>query len=128
MSTKSDMGTTATGRRRNRPWPEALKREIVAASLAPGSSVSMVARQYDVNANQVFSWRKLFRDEPGRQSAASAQRLVPVVVTAEPETESCPLTHAETIEIDIAGRYRVRVGSGVNRQALERVLDALERR
>jgi Transposase len=39
------MGITATGRRRNHSWPEALKREIVAASFAPGSSVSMVARQ-----------------------------------------------------------------------------------
>jgi hypothetical protein len=29
------MGTTATGRPRNRSWPEALKREIVAASFAP---------------------------------------------------------------------------------------------
>ena len=50
------------GRRRNRSWPEALKREIVAASFAPGSSVSMVARRYDVNTNQVFGWRKLYRD------------------------------------------------------------------
>ena len=57
MSTKSVMGTNGTGRR-NRSWPEALKREIVAASFAPGSSVSKVARQYDVNANQVFGWRK----------------------------------------------------------------------
>jgi transposase len=55
VSTKPVMGTTAPGRRRNRSWPEALKREIVAASFAPGSSVSIVARQYDVNANQVFS-------------------------------------------------------------------------
>jgi transposase len=54
VSTKPVMGTTATGRPRNRSWPEALKREIVAASFAPGSSVSVVARQYDVNANQVF--------------------------------------------------------------------------
>ena len=60
MSTKPVMGTTAPGRRRNRSWPEALKREIVAASFAPGSSVSIVARQYDVNANQVFSWRKRY--------------------------------------------------------------------
>src|SRR5207237_10732045 len=52
------MGTTATGRPRNRSWPEALKRDGVAASFAPGSSVSIVARQYDVNANQVFNWRK----------------------------------------------------------------------
>jgi transposase-like protein len=55
VSTKPVMGTTGTGRPRNRSWPEALKREIVAASFAPGSSVSVVARQYDVNANQVFS-------------------------------------------------------------------------
>jgi transposase-like protein len=40
------MGTTATGRRRNRSWPEALKREIVAASFAPEASVSVVARQH----------------------------------------------------------------------------------
>ena len=49
--------------RRNRSWPETLKREIVAASYAPGLSVSMVARHYDVNANQVFGWRKRYRDE-----------------------------------------------------------------
>jgi transposase-like protein len=49
------MGTTATGRRRNRSWPEALTREIVAASFAPDSSVSIVAGQHDVNANQAFN-------------------------------------------------------------------------
>ena len=35
---------------------------------------------------------------------------------------------ADTIEIDVAGKYRVRVGSGVDAQALRRVLDVLERR
>ena len=69
MSTKSVMGTTATGRPRNRSWPEALKREIVAASFAPGSSVSIVARQYDVNANQVFNWRKRFQSNFGTHYA-----------------------------------------------------------
>ena len=34
------------------------EREIVAASLEPGSSVSVVARRYEVNVNQVFAWRK----------------------------------------------------------------------
>ena len=54
VSTKSIMGTNG-GRRSNKRWPEALKREIVAATLARGASVSIIARQYDVNANQVFS-------------------------------------------------------------------------
>jgi transposase len=45
-------------RRRNKRWPESLKREIVAATFAPGASVSVVAWQYDVNVNQVFGWRQ----------------------------------------------------------------------
>ena len=56
------MDTNGVGRRRHRSWPEELKREIVAASLEPGASVAVVARRYGVNANQLFSWRKLFRD------------------------------------------------------------------
>jgi transposase len=123
------MGITAIGRRRNRAWPEALKREIVAASFAPGASVSTVARHYDVNANQVFSWRKRYRDQLRAPAVRSAPQLVPVVVTAEQDAVATqPSTVAETIEIDLAGKYRVRVGSGVDAQALRRVLDVLERR
>jgi transposase-like protein len=44
--------------RRHRSWPDAVKREIVAATLTLGSSVSQVARRYDVNTNQVFAWRR----------------------------------------------------------------------
>ena len=129
MSTKSVMGITATERRRNRSWPEALKREIVVASFAPGSSVSIVARHYDVNANQVFSWRKRYRDEPRAPAVRSAPQLVPVVVTAEQDAVvTQPSSVAETIEIDLAGKYRVRIRSGVDAQALRRVLDMLERR
>ena len=129
MSTKLVMGTTTTGRRRNRTWPEALKREIVAASFAPGSSVSVVARHYDVNANQVFSWRKLYRDEPCTPASPSVPQLIPVMVTAEPDAAaSQPTTGTEKIEIDVAGKYRVRVSGGVDAQALRRVLDVLERR
>ena len=129
MSTKAVMGTTASGRRRNRSWPEPLKQEIVAASFAPGSSVSMVARQYDVNANQVFSWRKRYREASDQPSGASAPQLIPVVVTAEPPAVvPQPSTAAAAIEIDLAGKYRVRVGIGVEAEALRRVLDVLERR
>jgi len=129
VSTKPVMGVTASGRRRNRAWPEALKREIVAASFVLGASVSTVARHYDVNANQVFSWRKRYRNEPRAPAVRSAPQLMPVVVTAEQDAVATPpSTVAETIEIDLAGKYRVRVGSGVDAQALRRVLDVLERR
>ena len=129
MSTKSVMDTTGTGRRRNRSWSEALKREIVAASFAPGSSVSIVARQYDVNANQVFGWRKRYREDPRLRSGSSTPQLIPVMFTADQDAVAAPpLIAAEKIEIDVAGKYRVRIGSGFDGQALRRVLDVLERR
>jgi transposase len=116
------MDTNGCGRRRNRSWPAALKREIVAASFAPGASVSVVARRYEVNANQVFSWRKLYRDG---LLGSGAPALVPVTV-AEGPTEATPTPGvADAIEIAVPGGYRVRVGSGVDGAALRRVLDAL---
>jgi|SRR5580700_8615273 transposase-like protein len=120
---------SAERRRRNRSWPEALKREIVAASLAPGSSVSIVARQYDVNANQVFNWRKRFGDDPRRPVDPPAPQMIPVVVKAEHTgVAACPSIVAEKIEIDVAGKYRVCVGGGFEERVLQRVLDVLERR
>jgi transposase len=119
------MDTSGSGRRRNRSWPEALKREIVAASFEPGASVSLVARRYDVNTNQLFSWRKLHRH--GLLGSGDSA-LLPVTVTAEPDAGSVVSGAADAIEIEVPGGYRVRVGSGVDCQALRRVLDVLMRR
>jgi transposase len=117
-----------TGRRRNRSWPEALKREIVEAALAPGSSVSVVARRYDVNANQVFGWRKRYREGSLAPVDATAPlMMVPVTVTAD-QDGTMASGAADAIEIELPGKYRVRVGSGVDGKALRRVLDALEQR
>ena len=123
------MDTSSTRRRRHRSWPEALKREIVAASCEPGSSVSAVARRYDVNANQVFGWRKLYRDGELAPADPSGPVLVPVTVTAPQGGDASPVPRTgDTIEIELAGRYRIRVGIGVDGKALRRVLDVLERR
>ncbi len=124
VSTNSVMDTNLCGRR-NRSWPEPLKREIVAATLEAGASVASVARRYGVNANQVFAWRKRFAAPEAEEVMA---RLVPVVVTAEPPTAPSPILPDDRIEIDLAGGYRVRVGGGVGASTLRRVLDVLERR
>jgi transposase len=108
-------------RRRYKSWPEALKREIVAASLAPGASVSIVARQYDVNANLVFNWRKRYGDAPG-------PRIVPVMVKPDQPIAAPPAALNDMIEIELPRGYRVRIGCGVKAAALRLVLDALERR
>jgi transposase-like protein len=123
VSTNAIMDTSLKVRRRHKSWPEALKREIVAASFAPGASVSVVARQYDVNTNQVFAWRKRFGASP---SASPSPQLVPVVLT--PGLTAPPASAADIIEIELASGHRVRIGSGIKAASLRLVLDALERR
>lgn len=125
VSTNSVMDTNLRGRRRNRSWPEALKREIVAATLEAGASVAAVARRYEVNANQVFAWRKRFG---APADTKEPPRLVPVVMTAEPPPVVMPDVPDDRIEIELPGGYRVRVGGDVRPATLRRVLDLLERR
>ena len=119
------MDSSLRVRRRHRSWPDALKREIVAASLVPGASVSLVARQYDVNTNLVFTWRERWGETA---AAAPAPRLGPVVVVPDQPVAAAPSSLAEVIEIALPRGYRVRVGSDVKGAALRLVLDALERR
>ena len=121
---------TSRERRQNKPWPEALKREIVAATWVPGASVSVVARAHNVNANQVFSWRRLYAvaSEPAA-AAPVTTGLVPVTITQEPENaDAASLATATTIEIEVGGDCRVRVGSSFDGRALKRVLDLLRKR
>ncbi len=54
------------------------RREIVEETLVAGASVSRVARRHDVNANQVFYWRKLYRE--GQLGGDRTTQLLPVKV------------------------------------------------
>ncbi|HET9130750.1 MAG TPA: transposase [Terriglobia bacterium] len=38
------------------------RRQIVEKTMKPGASVSRIARARDINANQIFHWRKLYRE------------------------------------------------------------------
>src|SRR5260370_37425433 len=57
------------------------RREIVEETLLPGASVSRVARRHDVNANQVFYWRKRYRE--GQLGTSVDTQLVAVKVTKD---------------------------------------------
>jgi transposase len=117
------------GKRRRRSWPDALKREIVEATIEPGASVSIVARRFDVNANQVFSWRRRFREEAHSMDAAPAPQLIPVMMTPEADSAAAKAsTGSQKIEIDVGGKYRVQIGGDFDSRALRRILDVLERR
>jgi len=49
-----------TSVQRRRRWTPEQKLEIVKQTNEPGSSVSMVARQFGISAAQLFQWRKAY--------------------------------------------------------------------
>jgi transposase len=65
--------------RRRRTLEE--KRRIVELTLEPGASVARVAQAEGVNANQVFLWRRVYRN--GELLQAGSTALLPVVIEAE---------------------------------------------
>src|SRR5260370_14214691 len=108
-------GTQCDGRRRR--WPEGMKRQIVAESLAPGMSVSVVARRYDINANQLFTWRRRY----GVGSGVGEPALVPVQLRPPVEASA----RGGPIEIFLPSGICVRVCVAVEVEALPQGLDAL---
>jgi len=105
---------------RGRRWPEALKRQIVAETLEPGSSVSIVARRHDVNANQLFQWRRQLL----AKSPASGGTLLPVEIV--PEQDRGPRAESGgSIEIEFGNGARLRVRGAVAPEMLRRVIDLL---
>jgi transposase len=115
--------------RRRRLWSEEEKRRIVAETLEPGASVSVVARRHDLNANMLFTWRRAF-GAAGSGASEGAMTLVPATITSEsPSTlPRVPPAPAGRMEIVLAGGARVLVGADVDAAALTRVVKALSRR
>jgi transposase len=125
MSDGKDDGGAAPGRRR-RSWTLDEKRRIIDESLEDGASIAEVARRHDLNANQLFAWRRQCGLEP-----AEPKKLVPILpVTITPAAaaeESGPGSSSQ-IEIVLAEGERILVWSDVETAALTRVLKALSRR
>jgi transposase len=104
------------------------KRRIVEEALSGEVSVAEVARRHGVNANQLFNWRKLYREgrlDQCREPASAT--LVPVRV-APPSNAVLPGVSSSHIEIELPGDIRVRVHGRVDGQALAEVLVALGQR
>ncbi len=120
-----------TPKRRRRSILE--RRRIVEETLAPGASVARVARAHGVNANQVFSWRRLYQRGLLGSSPATAV-LVPVRISdsepsapSAPAASSAPLTApgpAGTIHLQLP-KGRLRIEGAADPASLRVVLESL---
>jgi transposase-like protein len=52
--------------------------QIVQLTMEPGASVAEIARAHGVNANQVFTWRRLFDNSQLSDAGARSTALLPV--------------------------------------------------
>jgi transposase len=108
-----------------------LKRRIVAETLEPGSSVSIVARRHDVNANQLFKWRREMT--PAQSPAAESVPMLPVEIVsqqgdelpAQPGEARPRLRRSGVIEITFGCGTRVCLRGEVSPETLRQVIELL---
>jgi transposase len=119
-----------TRKRRYRALEE--KRRIVEETLAEGASVALVARTHGLNANLVFTWRKLY--QAGRLGSGGA-KLLPVQVSPEGsprltaplcEPRSSPSSSMGAIHIQLR-HARVSIEGKADPGMLRVLLECLQR-
>ena len=117
------------------------KLRIVEETRVRGASVATVARRHNVNPNQVFAWRQLYRRGllTGQAAKGEAQMLPVTVSTptvlpteraAAPVARQTPRTkpRARLIEIRLRNGHRIVLHGRVDTEALSRVIDLLVQR
>ena len=122
---------------KRRRYSIAEKRRIVEESFEPKTSVARVARAHGVNANQVFSWRRLYQRGRlgGTSQAAQSAELLPVSIAESPADAPPPPSVAAsarltasltagTIQLQLA-RGRLRIEGSVDVEALRLVLQCM---
>jgi transposase len=126
VSTDGLVDTKQSRPARRRDWPEELKRQMVAETLELGSSVSLVARRHDVNANQLFKWRRelLPKDPPAEVEGGP---MVPVEIVPGPEhlPRRRRMERAGFIEIEFGCGARVCVRGEVAPRTLRQIIELL---
>ena len=108
------------------------KRRIVEESFQSETSVARVARSHGVNANQVFSWRRLYQRGRlgGTVYAAPKTELLPLTITEPPSAPAVapmptsPSLPSGTIQLQ-SPRGRLRIEGAVDVESLRLVLHCL---
>jgi transposase len=117
-----------TGKRRRR-WAAEEKRRIAEESFAGNSSVAQLGQKYAVNANQIFLWRRQYRE--GQRENNTSIELLPVTVSnelvvkaANSRNTSCHTPATGTLKIELA-KGNLRIAGSVDLAVLRTTLECL---
>jgi transposase len=106
------------------------KRRVVEETLEPGASVARVARAHGVNANQVFAWRRLYRQGLLERANSQVAGLLPVrvveaaAVNQAVHSRSASRTPLGLIQVEFP-KGHLRINGHVDTEALRVVLEKL---
>lgn len=130
ISTLNRLEVVDTGRRRR--WSEEEKARIVLESLSEPRLVAATARRYGLSRSLLVTWRRAFaamrtKSEAGFVRAVVAEGVPAASVAALSESATAHSTERR-IEIELTGRRRVIVDSGVDVEALRRIIEVLDPR
>lgn len=128
-------GDAGVGRRGKRRRSVLEKLQIVHLTMAPGASVAEIARTHELEANQVFTWRRLFEKGQLSDAGARSTALLAVTISADAETKretTDAATDVQTsrggaIHIELPGRAIISVESGADPALLRFVLESLRK-
>jgi transposase len=137
-SVETDSLGRRTGPRRQHTIEEKVR--IVKETHVRGASVATVARRHDVNPNQVFAWRQLYRrglldpnavqeSPPMLPVKVSTPTVVPEGVrAAEPRNRYRRKRFSRLIEIKLSNGHSIVLRGRIDAEALSRVIDLLVQR
>ena len=120
--------TGVGGRRR---WPSELKERIVRESLEEGVVITDVARRHGLRPQQLFDWRRKYRETLPARQPAEAIPFAPVVLDKpeQPVMQAPPASSAGTgipeFEI-VTGSFAIRLRGAIDGKALATVLRAVK--
>jgi len=106
------------------------KRRVVEETLEPGTSVARVARAHGVNANQVFAWRRLYRQGLLENTNGKAAGLLPVHVVETSAVDQIAGSRSAQrrplglIQVELP-KGHLRINGRVDSEALRVVLEEL---
>lgn len=120
----TEVSASEDGKVQRRRRSEEERRRIVAESLEPGASVSLVARRHDVNTNLVFTWRRRYGS--GIKEPVASTTFVPAVISNEVSpAPAVAVSIAGRMEIELPGGFRLIAGNDVDTVVLGRVIKTL---
>lgn len=116
------------------------KKRIVAEALAPGASISAVARRYGINRPLLFRWKRelappepalvflevTVSDGPERADALSPSSA-PLIPMSQPVAAPVIIERSrEDIEVELMGGRRVRFARGTDPDTVRAMVETLE--